>query len=211
MTKSNLREKAQVLRAEGNSIPKIAERLNIAKSTVSVWVRDVKLTPYQKGELKKQGIEKTQEALRKRKREVTQVSPIKVEYSDSRPKVIGERTEAIILAALLRKGETLLLPFGDNQRYDLVLDRDGTFIRVQCKTGRLRNGGITFHASSSHEHRGNGRRKYVGEADFFGIYCPELDKVYLLPVKDVFSKTLRVDPPLNGQKTGICWAKDYEV
>jgi hypothetical protein len=39
-------------------------------------------------------------------------------------KEVGERSEAQIIAKLLRDGKNVvLLPFGDNQRYDLVLER----------------------------------------------------------------------------------------
>jgi hypothetical protein len=54
------------------------------------------------------------------------------------PKAVGEKTEAIILAELIRNDLVVLLPFGDNQRYDFVVDNHGEFIRIQCKTGRYR-------------------------------------------------------------------------
>ena len=51
-------------------------------------------------------------------------------------KTKGERSEAIIIAKLLEVGYGVLTPFGDNRRYDLVIeDADGKFWRVQCKTG----------------------------------------------------------------------------
>ena len=54
---------------------------------------------------------------------------------------------------LVRRGFTVLLPFGVNQRYDLVLDVGGEFIRGQCKTGRLRQGSVVFStAQRSVEH-----------------------------------------------------------
>lgn len=37
-------------------------------------------------------------------------------------KSIGERSEAMALAHFLQLGWVVLLPFGDNQRYDLVID-----------------------------------------------------------------------------------------
>ena len=39
------------------------------------------------------------------------------------PVDIGQRTEAIVLAALVRRGYRVLTPFGTNQRYDLETDR----------------------------------------------------------------------------------------
>ncbi len=51
-------------------------------------------------------------------------------------KTIGELSEAIIIAKLIEVGYSVLTPFGDNRRYDLVIeDADGQFWRVQCKTG----------------------------------------------------------------------------
>ena len=37
--------------------------------------------------------------------------------------------------------------------YDLVLDLGAEFLRVQCKTGRLRDGAIVFNARSCRSNR----------------------------------------------------------
>ena len=55
------------------------------------------------------------------------------------PKVTGERTEALILAKLVTAGYAVSLPFGNNQRYDLIYEDAGVLKKAQCKTGRLRN------------------------------------------------------------------------
>lgn len=51
----------------------------------------------------------------------------------------AEKTEAAILARLSgQEGVTVLLPFGGgNGRYDMVIDDNGTFYRIQYKTGRM--------------------------------------------------------------------------
>lgn len=130
------------------------------------------------------------------------------------PVTKGNRTEARVLAALLDRYDTVLLPYGGNCRYDLAVDTTGGFIRIQCKTGRLRKGTIRFNACSSTSHHLNGaRRAYHGEADIFGVYCPELQKVYLVPVDNCGTTDvwLRVDPPKNNQKSGIRMASDFEL
>jgi hypothetical protein len=43
------------------------------------------------------------------------------------PVDIGHRAEAAILVELVKRGYRVLLPFGVNQRYDLVLDCGGQF------------------------------------------------------------------------------------
>ena len=55
---------------------------------------------------------------------------------------------------------------------------------------------------------------YRGEADYFGVYSPEMNKTYLVPVGDVpmCSKAiLRLYPTKNNQAKGVRWAKDYEI
>lgn len=129
------------------------------------------------------------------------------------PKIIGEISEAQVLARMLRAGEVVLLPFGDCQRYDMVMDRDVGFIRVQVKTGRLKQGTVRFQTSSSGsttDHRT--RVSYVGAIDCFAVYCPENDQVYLVPIEECPGNDmwLRIEPPKNGQKFGIRLAADYE-
>jgi len=48
------------------------------------------------------------------------------------PKTIGDCSQAYIMAKLLEIGYSVLTPFGDNQRYDLVIeDAEGQLWRVQ--------------------------------------------------------------------------------
>ena len=65
------------------------------------------------------------------------------------PKTIGDRTTLAVLLALREVGYSTLVPFGENTRYDLVIDDGEKLYRVQCKTGRLRNGAVKFATCSS--------------------------------------------------------------
>src|SRR5436190_12482900 len=100
----------------------------------------------------------------------------------------GEVCRTQIIAALTLQGKTVLLPLGDFQRYDLVVEDGGRFLRVQCKMGKWTNGAILFHPCSIDSRSKNGgciRKSYVGEVDLFGVYCPELNKCHLIPVEAV--------------------------
>jgi PD-(D/E)XK endonuclease len=130
------------------------------------------------------------------------------------PVDVGQRTEAAILSELVRRGYSVLLPFGVNQRYDLVLDLGGRYLRAQCKTGRLHNGVVLFSTKSVQcNTRRTLVRDYDGEADVFLVHCPATDRVYCVPVAEVPTgyMYLRVKPTLNGQAHGIRWASDYEL
>lgn len=137
-----------------------------------------------------------------------------VSYHDhmTHPVAKGNRTEARVLAALLDRYDTVLLPYGSNSRYDLAVDEEDRLLRIQCKTGRLRNGCVLFKTCSSMEHRKPGAKSaYHGQADLFGVWCPETQATYLVPVGDVGDTEgcLRIDPPKNRQAAGIRWAAQY--
>jgi hypothetical protein len=131
------------------------------------------------------------------------------------PVDVGDRTEAIVIAALIRLGYRVLRPLSSNQRYDLVLDVGGRFIRLQCKTGRLRGGAIVFSTRSVRSNRnGTYVRSYTDEADVFIVHCPETDRIYAVPVGEsgvLKTASLRVTAPANGQTKGIRWAADHEL
>ncbi len=133
----------------------------------------------------------------------------------------GERSEAIIMGRLVAAGYAVLMPFGENQRYDLVIeDADGQFWRVQCKTAWTDDEGATlrFNSSSNHYHYKGGRttnakRDYRGQIEYFAVYSPDTDKVYLIPVDHVGVTNVRIRlvPTGNKQEKNVRWAKDYEL
>jgi PD-(D/E)XK endonuclease len=125
---------------------------------------------------------------------------------------ISALTEGRVLSALVETGFCVSIPFGV-ARYDLLIDVYDKFNRVQCKTGRLKDGTVQFKCVSVHKTEiGYENRAYCGDADFFGVFCPENEKVYVVPVSDLaVLATLRIEPPKNGQKSGIWWAKSFEI
>lgn len=133
------------------------------------------------------------------------------------PKAKGDRSTLAIMLALTEAGYAVLVPFGENTRYDLVIDDGVSLKRVQCKTGRLREGGIRFAACSSYAHHPNPRmvvRDYLDQIDYFGVYCPETHGAYLVPVQEAQVRragTLRVAPARNGQRRKIRFAADYQI
>ena len=86
------------------------------------------------------------------------------------PKAVGDRTTLAVMLALEEAGYPFLIPFGENTRYDLAIDEGSRLARVQCKTGRLRQGAVRFRACSSYAHHPNPRapyRDYLGQIDYF--------------------------------------------
>jgi hypothetical protein len=121
------------------------------------------------------------------------------------------------MAALVEAGLHVFLPFGENTRYDLVVDDGVSLARVQCKTGRLRQGAVRFRTSSTYAHHPNPgyvTRDYLGQIDYFAVFCPETAGVYLIPIGDIplrHQGALRIEPARNGQRQGIRQAAVYEI
>jgi hypothetical protein len=129
-------------------------------------------------------------------------------------KGIGELSELIVATALARAGYLIAAPIGENARYDLIIDKDEKLSRVRVKTGRLRNGALLFNCYSVHSHRRGRLRTYRGSIEFFGVYCPDVEGAFLVPVDDVprsCNGSLRWLPSRNGQHSKVRWAHKYLI
>ncbi len=130
---------------------------------------------------------------------------------------IGEISELAITTRFLQLGYGVFVPYGGNQRYDLLVeDTDGHFWRIQCKTARLdKSGTVLEFNTANHNVTGKNKqwRHYRGQCDYFAVYHEELNKVYLLPVDQVgaVEAKLRLVPAKNNQEKFVRWAKDYEL
>jgi hypothetical protein len=135
------------------------------------------------------------------------------------PNRIGAISQAKILAALTVAGKVVLTPCVNVRPYDFVIEDGGRFFRVQCKTGRLFRGAVCFrpHRLRAAKRETGWERRiadYRGDVDFFGVYCPENDSVYLVPIDVVTAPricTLRVTRAKNNQTKRVRWAGEYLV
>ena len=111
------------------------------------------------------------------------------------------------MAALVAAGKDVLLPLGQ-RRYDMAYEEEGRLVKVQCKSGLLKDGALSFR---THSVGRRSLRDYIGEVNYFGVYCHERREVYLVPIEDVprSRACLRLTPPRNGQSTGIRLASQY--
>lgn len=124
----------------------------------------------------------------------------------------GEVTEAVVLDEMLRRGFEVLVPWASDLAYDLVVSAPGgPFLRVQCKSGRERDGCVAFNSRST-DH-GRGQRDYVGRADVFAVWCPTLDRVFVLPVDEAGRSLtlLRLRPTRNNQARRVRLAADHTI
>ena len=133
-------------------------------------------------------------------------------------KRIGNSTELNCIASLYDCGCEILLPYGDSQKYDVVIDYKGNFYKVQCKNANPTYQGdgsidyITFKTAWESGRKSRTSKHYTKQdIDFFATYFE--GTCYLIPVEETPSriKTLRFALPKNGQTQGISLARNYIV
>jgi prevent-host-death family protein len=129
----------------------------------------------------------------------------------------GAVAELKIAAAAIDLGVVAFWPVSQHARADLALDIGGCLWRVQCKWGRLsidRDVVVVSLAGSRLTPSGYLRSPYTAdEIDFFGVYCGELDRSFLVPVAraaGMHQLHLRLVPPRNGQRACITLADDFD-
>ena len=129
-------------------------------------------------------------------------------------KIKGQLSEARALYEFQKYHIPVCLPWGDNERYDMIAEFDGKFNRIQVKTSNEEeNGAICCWARSSTNHTTNKRlSSYEGEVDYFVFVNQTYDLIALVPIEDLEGKKsirLRLTPPANGQTKGIRYFVDY--
>jgi PD-(D/E)XK endonuclease len=124
----------------------------------------------------------------------------------------GNISESAALKAFSKAGFVVSVPFCNGAPYDLIVDTGKRLLKVQVKTGRLRQGCVLFPAQRINGHYGTKRHKYdEGEIDLFAVYCQENEAVYLVPTLGALAEgRLRVSSTKNNQQQNVRWAKDFE-
>ncbi len=124
----------------------------------------------------------------------------------------GKIAEAQILAAFVRAGVRVAIPFGGDSPYDLIAEINGKLFRVQVKWGRVVNGCVLF--ATAHQKRPNtteGFQRWAYEdVDLFAVYS-EQGESYLVP-PEMTSATitqLRLRPTKNHQSSGVRFAANF--
>ena len=129
-------------------------------------------------------------------------------------KMKGQISEARTLYEFQKYGIPVCVPWGDNERYDLVAEFDGKFNRVQVKTcNEEENGAIICYTRSSTNHTTNRNLStYENEVDYFVFVNQTRDWLAIVPIEEIGKNKairLRIIPPANGQTKGIRYFSDF--
>lgn len=129
----------------------------------------------------------------------------------------GAIAEAAIALAALKAGLIVYRPVAEGGRADLILGlADGRLLKTQCKWAR-RKGDVIAINTRTCRHTPNGyvRTTYsANEIDAVAAYCPEVERVYLIPIAEVEGVGyihLRLAPARNNQRAGTRMAAQFDL
>jgi hypothetical protein len=129
-------------------------------------------------------------------------------------KRVGNIGEAFVLAKFVELGIPVYLPFGDNEKADMIIELHGKLLKVQIKTSESFNGEtVTFRTCSQ---RGKTKEAVIyveGDFDIYAFYCLITKQIYILSLEECPDKAVifRFTPPKNNQTKNIRLAKDYTI
>lgn len=135
---------------------------------------------------------------------------------NAKAKTTGNICEAVALAKLLKKGWSVSIPYGDNCRYDFILDKkDGNLYKIQVKSAsrpkEKNNQVLTFFLETRNS---KGFNKYTkDDVDAFIAVDLVEDRVFYVPfekTKDQRTFQLRLIESSYNIKD-VNWAKDFEI
>lgn len=125
----------------------------------------------------------------------------------------GNLTELQCITAVYEIGYKVAIPYGENSRYDFILDTGERLLKIQCKTSHSDDKDkFKFSCRSTRVNaHGNISKGYSkDEIDYFATFYN--GKCYLVPIEECGAqKILRYCYPSNGQKKGISLAENYEL
>lgn len=135
-------------------------------------------------------------------------------------KSIGNIGEAKVLSWFVEHNIPVYLPFGDNERADLIAEFNNKLNKIQVKTSNhIKNNTINFDLFSrvhSITINGNTHKNCYydnNEIDYYALYNMIDNEIYFIKNSEINNKSisLRFKIPKNNQSTNVKFAKDYMI
>lgn len=117
---------------------------------------------------------------------------------------IGLITELKCITYLLSKGFNVLLPQGNYTKYDLVIERNNKFYRIQCKHAKPNKD--SFNVRTWYAIRGSSKKQIYTENDCDYFMTEYQGQFYLFPIFGTVETKFWLKEPL---KQTSKYANDY--
>ena len=129
--------------------------------------------------------------------------------------IYGITTELIVAQKFIEKGYIVSIPYGNNSRYDMIVDTDTDCYRIQVKHASLNdNGSYTVNTSNTVSTITKNARKYYSKNDVDFIVSVIEDQLVVIPVEMIEhsqSKIFRTELPKFGTKSNCNLIEDFTV
>lgn len=129
--------------------------------------------------------------------------------------IYGITTELIVAQKFIEKGYIVSIPYGNNSRYDMIVDTDTDCYRIQVKHASLNdNGSYTVNTSNTVSTTTKNARKYYSKNDVDFIVSVIEDQLVVIPVEMIEhsqSKIFRTELPKFGTKSNCNLIEDFTV
>lgn len=131
----------------------------------------------------------------------------------SNSKTVGDETEIEVIRKIIRAGRSIAIPFGDNDKYDLLMDTGDSILRVQCKTAwEVTPGNIRFNAHSQTTRDGEYLEAgYSGEIDAFAVRYPNTEEFFWIPIEEAADHSMHLRFEAAIDHPSINWADEYRL
>ena len=109
-------------------------------------------------------------------------------------------------------GHSVSVPFGDNDKYDLIVDNGRELYRIQCKTAwENKQATIRFNTHSQTTDSGEYHEEtYDGRIDAFVLRYPETEQLYWIDVTDATTQKMELRFEAEIDHPSINWAEEHE-
>lgn len=129
--------------------------------------------------------------------------------------IYGITTELIVAQKFIEKGFIVSIPYGNNSRYDMIVDTDTNRYRIQVKHASLNdNGSYTVNTSNTVSTTTGNSRKYYTKEDVDFIVTVIEDQLVVIPVEMIEhsqSKIFRTELPQYGAKSNCNLIEDFSM
>ncbi|MFB3919988.1 MAG: group I intron-associated PD-(D/E)XK endonuclease [Candidatus Velamenicoccus archaeovorus] len=127
-------------------------------------------------------------------------------------KLKGDIAEAYVLFLLKQRGFHVLVPWGEDHRFDMVAEKNGIYKKVQVKYVSAKNGILEIPLRSCNNHKVIHYSPL--DVDIIAAYHDAARKVYFVPLKNISNRSsfkIRLIPARNNQQEKIVPASRYEA
>lgn len=129
--------------------------------------------------------------------------------------ICGITTELIVAQKFIELGFIVSVPYGNNSRYDMIVDTDKERYRIQVKHASLNeNGSYTVNTSNTVSTTTRRERKYYSKEDIDFIVTIIENQLVIIPVELIEhsqSKIFRTKLPSSGQTAHCNLIQNYTV